>query len=141
MEQIQSSSYKKMSKRSGKYVRSDDVDSKTLNVSSAPISVKSTNKMKKKSSKSFPVAVRASNRPTNMSSKAVSKKTSGMKGAGKTFMKGTKGVDTSRVDQVSPAQMSPKQSPTSKTMSANAAKQNKSPRSNMGKGLSMFKGY
>ena len=41
-----------MSKRSGKYTRGN-VPVKKLNVSSSPITIKSTNQMKKKTSKSF----------------------------------------------------------------------------------------
>ena len=138
MEQIQSSSYKKMSKRSGQYQKGKDPMRK-LNVSTPPITVKSTNQMKKTTSKSFPTPVRASNRPTNMSKVAVSKVTKGMKGSGKSISSGTKGVNVKRVDQISPAQKGMKTSPTSKTVASNPRGQNKMPRNSMSKVMKSLK--
>lgn len=145
MEQIQSSSYRRMTKKSGTYSRKGGTTRK-LNVSAKPISVKSKNQMKKKTSKAFApssTSVRAkvgtTSQQTGSNKKAVYKMTKGMKGSGKSFKKGTKGVDTRRVDQVSPAQKSPVMAP-ARMVSVNASSQNKSPRSNGKTGsLAMFK--
>lgn len=125
-----------MTIRSGQY--EPVVKLRKLNISSVPVRVKSTNNKMNKTSKAFPIKVRASNAPTNKSSKAVSKKTKGLKGAGKSFKKGTAGVNTSRVDQVSPAQRSPRMSP-APMVAINARGQNKKPVSNGKTSLSMFR--
>lgn len=135
MKKIQSSSYKALNKKKGTYSRS--VKLQQLNVSAVPIRVKSTNQMKKKTSKGFAVTRRAAKNPTNMSSKAVSKSTKGMKGSGKSFGKKSPMV-TKRINQISPAQQATKMAPLK--MIYNPAKnQNKAPRPNQGQGLAMYK--
>jgi len=74
-----------------------------LNKSAAPIKRITKNTMKMKS-KAFAAKRRVSNAMTNTSKKAVSKKTSGMRGAGKSI--GKKGpMKVKSVTQVSPQQM------------------------------------
>lgn len=76
-----------------------------LNKSASPIKAVTKNNMKMKS-KAFAAKRRASSAPTNMSKKAVSKMTSGMRGAGKSI--GKKGpVRHPRVTQTAPAQTAP----------------------------------
>lgn len=118
-----------MSKRSGKYSVANK-PLKKLNTTVPPIRVKSTNAMKKKSSKSFVPKVRASSAPTNKSKKAVSKVNSGRPGSGRTFAYGTKGIDK-RVMQISPAQFSSNSKTMSRTVAETPRKQNKSPSLNM----------
>lgn len=74
-----------------------------LNQSAAPIkSITKNNSMKMKS-KAFAAKRRTQNGPTNTSKKAVSKMTSGMKGAGKSI--GKKRFATPSATQTKPAQM------------------------------------
>ena len=133
MKKIQSSSYKALNKKKGTYSRS--VKLRQLNVSAVPIRVKSTNQMKKKTSKGFAVTRRAAKNPTNMSSKAVSKSTKGMKGSGKSFKKGA-AFGKNPVVQVAPAQRSGIMSP-SRKVAINPVRQTKGNVSN--KGLGAFR--
>lgn len=138
MEQ-QSSSYKVMSKRSGKYNRTGNAVKK-LNISAPPITVKSKNNMKKKVSKSF--AGKATKRqmtskPVGPTKRAVSMSTKGMVGSGKSFKKGPMG-DTKRVTQISPVQRSGMSKKMSMTVAETPIRQNKKPVSN-GKSLAMYK--
>ena len=142
MQEVQSSSYNVMSKRSGKYSRGDKPLRK-LNVSAQPIRVKSKNDMKKKASKAFAGKATARRMGNGQGAKnkgntrAVSKVTSGRPGAGKTFAYNSKGIDT-RVMQISPAQRSGQSLHMSKTVAETPIKQNKKPVSN-GKTLGAFK--
>lgn len=135
--QMQSNNRKVMRKKKGQYIPMSH-SMRKLNVTTPPLNVKSTNNSMKMKSKAFPAKRRVQNGPTNTSKKAVSKATSGMKGAGRTFGSGTKGVGVKRVDQISPAQHASKNSPTSKTVASNPRSQNKKPVSN-GKAASYLK--
>ena len=128
-----------MRQRKGKYLPSSDM--MKLNVSAKPISVKSFNQMKRKSSKSFKTPRRMQKGMTNMSPKSVSKQTKGMIGAGRTFKQGA--VFGKRpVVQISPAQFGVKKSPTAKAVASNPRKQNKQPSLNMfKKSLKKSMGY
>ena len=95
MQETQSSSYKAMSKRSGKYTRGKVVIKK-LNVSAKPITKLSTNNMKKKSSKAFSAkatSTRSAVGTKSMYKTAMKGTTSGRPGAGKTFAYNSKGID------------------------------------------------
>lgn len=127
-------------KKTGTYIPKFKM--KGLNVAGVPIRVKSTNNMKKKSSKSF--RAKATKRRmsrggahTNYMS-AVKAPTSGRPGAGKTFTSGTKGANVSRTMQVSPAQRGAMRPPTS-SVSVAPSRQNKQQVSNGPKGLAAYK--
>jgi hypothetical protein len=140
MQEIQSSSYKKMSKRSVKYMPGN-VPMRKLNTSAAPITKKSSNQMKKKSSKAFSkkATLRRSSKGTRGQYKsAMSGVTSGRPGAGKTFAYSSKGID-SRVMQISPAQRSGMSKRLSPTVAETPIRQNKKPVSNGPKSLAMFR--
>lgn len=115
-----------MSKRKGTYIPEQRM--KKLNVSAPLVTFnkETKNNMKKKSSKSFVPKVRASKSPTNKSSKAVSKVTSGRPGAARSIKSGSKGID-SRVLQISPAQRSSVSKKMSTTVAETPMRQNKRP--------------
>lgn len=128
--QMQSNSRKQMSTSKGRYLR-QQVPLKKLNVSARPVRVKSTNEtMSRMKGKAFSATRRTQKGPTNKSPKAVSKLTSGRPGAGRNAAGKKSGINTSRVQQISPAQRGTKKSPTSKTVAINPRGQNKVPRSN-----------
>lgn len=129
-----------MSIRSGKYDRSNP-DPKQLNVSAPPITVKSKNNMKKTKSKAFRAKAtlrRAAVGTKSQYTSAVKKATSGRPGAGRTIKSGTKGVNVSRIQQVSPAQKGAMRVPMA-SVTANPRVQTKKNVSNGPKSLAMFK--
>ena len=79
-----------------------ETSSRKLNKSAAPIKNVTKNTMKMKS-KAFKASRRTENSMTNMSQKAVSKKTSGIRGAGKSI--GKKSYKAKSVTQVNPQQI------------------------------------
>ena len=141
MKNTYSSSYKSMSKRSGKYTRGK-IQLKKLNVSAPPIKKLTTNNMKR-TSKAF--SGKATSRMMNTSpvsnakkGRAVSKATSGRPGAARSFKAGMKG-DNSRVMQVTPQQSSGSSKKLSAKVTKNPVKQNKGNISNMGSKSRMMK--
>jgi hypothetical protein len=87
-----------------------------LNKQAAPLSIRNKNDSMKMKSKAFTVKRRTSAEPTNMSSKAVSKMTSGRPGAARSMS--SKKFMAKRVTQVAPKQQSMSSSnPLKKTVS------------------------
>ena len=138
-----SSSYKKTSKTSGKYLPKFNAQRK-LNITTHAndmFSLGTKNSMKKKSSKSFrgKATKRRANRggaQTNYTS-AVKSVTSGRPGSGKTFAYSSKGIDK-RVQQVSPAQRGAVRVPMAR-VAMGPRKQNKTQVSNGPKGIAAYR--